>query len=275
MVFVTKIDGSRRPFEREKVMRTCLRLHASRETAEAVADKVESKLYDGVSTKEILRMIYRYLAEYRPQVKHEVDLRKAICLLRPKPDFEQYIVRLLTALGYNVLGPQIVRGRCVEHEIDAIAMKNNETIYVEVKHHLWPHTYTGLDIFLQSKATFEDLVGGYQVGYNKVPFNRPMVVCNTKLSDHAKRYSSCAQIDHICWKSPQDNSLEELVEDHRLYPTTLMKTLDSKSQARLGDAGVLLLQELVNSDPLTLSHKTKIPIDKIKRLSQRAREILK
>ena len=275
MGLVTKIDGSRRPFERENVIRTCMRLRASREIAEAVADKVESKLYDGISTKEILRMIYRYLAEHRPQVKHEVDLRKAICLLRSKPDFEQYIVRLLTALGYNVLGPQIVRGRCVEHEIDAIAMKNNEAIYVEVKHHLWPHTYTGLDIFLQARATFEDLAGGYQLGYNKVPFNRPMVVCNTKLSDHAKRYSNCAQVDHICWKSPQDNSLEKLIEDYRLYPITLMKTLDSKSQARLGDAGVLLLQELVASDPLTLSHKTKIPKNKIEKFTRGAQEIIK
>jgi len=275
MVFVTKVDGTRRPFERDKVVRTCLRLHATREVAELVVDKIESKVYDGIPTREIMRMIYRYMTEHRPQVKYEVDLRKAICLLRPKPDFEQYVVRLLAACGYNVLGPQIVKGRCVEHEIDGIARKGNETTYVEVKHHRWPHTYTGLDIFLQARATFEDLIGGYQMGYNQTPFNKPMVICNTKLSDHAKRYAYCAQIDHICWKSPPEKSLEKLIEEKRLYPVTIMKTLDVRTQARLGDAGILLLQELIGSDTATLSQKTNIPKEKIKKLIQRASEITK
>lgn len=275
MVFVTKVDGTRQLFEREKVVRTCLRLHCTREDAERVADRIESKLYDGITTREILRMIYRYSVECRPQVKYEVDLRKAISLLRPKPDFEQYVIKLLTEYGYNVSGPQIVRGRCVEHEIDAIARKGDETIYVEVKHHLWPHTYTGMGIFLEARATFEDLAGGYETGYNQIPFNKAMVVCNTKLSDHARRYANCAGIDHICWKSPKDNSLEKLIEDKRLYPVTIMKTLDSRTQAKLGDAGILLLQELIGSDAVALSLKTKIPKDKIKKLIQRAVEIAK
>lgn len=275
MVSVTKIDGTKQPFDREKVIRTCLRLHATREIAEKVTRKVESRLYEDISTKQILEMIYRHMAEDRPQVKHEIDLRKAMCLLRPKPDFEQYVVRLLSALGYKVQGPQIVRGRCVEHEIDGIASRENETTYVEVKHHRWPHTYTGLDIFLQSRATFEDLVHGFQMGYNHIPFNKPMVICNTKLSDHAKRYASCAQIDHICWKSPQQNSLEQLIQEKELYPVTIMKALDSRTQAKLGDAGILLIQELTDSDPTMLSEKTRIPRDKIKKLVDRAFETTK
>ena len=119
MVSVTKVNGELQPFDREKVIRTCLRLRCSRENAENVANRIQSKLYEGITTREILRMIYRYSAERRPQVRYEVDLRKAISLLRSKPDFEQFIARLLSEYGYNVTGPQIVRGRCVEHEIDA------------------------------------------------------------------------------------------------------------------------------------------------------------
>jgi hypothetical protein len=274
-VFVTKFDGTRQSYEREKVIRTCIKLHATKELAENAADKVESRLYNGIPTREILRMIYRYLAEDRPQTKYELDLRHAICLLRSKPDFEQYVSRLLATCGYNVVGPQIIRGRCVEHEIDDVARKDNETVYVEVKHHSFPHTFTGLDIFLQARATFEDLVNGYEAGYNKIPFNKPMVICNTKLSDHAKRYASCAQIDHISWQSPQENSLEKLIEEKQLYPVTVMKALDSETQAKLGDAGIILLQELIESDPAKLSEMTKIPKDKIKKLIQRAAEIAK
>lgn len=275
MVSVTKVNGELQPFDREKVIRTCLRFQCSREHAENVADRIQSRLYDGIATPEILRMIYRYSAECRPQVKYEVDLRKAISLLRSKPDFEQFIVKLLSEYGYNVTGPQIVRGRCVEHEIDAAAGKNGEAVYVEVKHHIWPHTYTGKDIFLQARATLEDLVNGYESGFNRIRFKKAMVICNTKLSDHAIRYANCAQIDYICWQSPKDNSMEKLVEDKQLYPITILKALDRRTQARFGDAGIVLLRELLDSDVEELSVRTKVSRDKIRKLVKRTQEITK
>ena len=275
MVSVTKVNGELQHFDREKVIRTCLRLRCSREYAENVADRIQSKLYEGITTREILRMIYRYSAERRPQVRYEVDLRKAISLLRSKPDFEQFIARLLSEYGYNVTGPQIVRGRCVEHEIDAAAGIDGGVVYVEVKHHVWPHTYTGKDIFLQAQATLEDLVNGYESGFNKVRFNKAMVICNTKLSDHAIRYADCAQIEYICWKSPKDNSLEKLVEDKRLYPITVLKTLDSRTEARFGDAGIVLLSELLHLDVEELSVRTKASKDKIRKLVKSAQDITK
>ena len=60
-VFVTKADGSRQLFDREKVVRTCLRNGASRNIAEEIAGKIEAKLYDGIETKKILGMIFRLL----------------------------------------------------------------------------------------------------------------------------------------------------------------------------------------------------------------------
>ena len=275
MVSVTKVNGELQHFDREKVIRTCLRLQCSREYADNVADRIQSKLYEGITTREILRMIYRYSAERRPQVRYEVDLRKAISLLRSKPDFEQFIARLLSEYGYNVTGPQIVRGRCVEHEIDAAAGIDGGIVYVEVKHHIWPHTYNGKDIFLQAQATLEDLVNGYESGFNKIRFNKAMVICNTKLSDHAIRYADCAQIEYICWKSPKDNSLEKLVEDKRLYPITVLKTLDSRTEARFGDAGIVLLSELLHLDVEELSVRTKVSKDKIRKLVKRAQDITK
>ncbi len=275
MVFVTEVRGITEEHDHSKVVQTCLRLHSTREMAEKLADRIEAKLYDSISTEEILRMIYSYLAENRPQVKYEVDLRKAISLLRSKPDFEIYVRKLLSEHGYKVEGPLIVRGRCVEHEIDTIATKNGETTYVEVKHHLWPNRYTGLDIFLEANSTFEDLVSGNKIDLNKILFNKALVVCNTKLSDHARRYADCAQIMYIAWKSPPAASLERMIEEKRLYPITLIRTLDSKTEAKLADAGVLLLRELLNSDLKELSGTTGIFRDRLEKLVQRAAEITK
>ena len=49
-VYVTKADGARQLFDREKVVRTCLRMGASRRIADEVAEKVERSLYDGITT---------------------------------------------------------------------------------------------------------------------------------------------------------------------------------------------------------------------------------
>jgi hypothetical protein len=274
MVYVSKVDGRRERFDRGKVIATCVRLNAARDIAESVAAKVESNLYDGIPTREIIGMIYRYLAEDRPEVRLQFDLRKAISLLRSKPDFEQYVRRLLSECGYEVVGPQIVRGRCVEHEVDAIATMNNETTYVEVKHHVWPHTYTGLDLFLQAQAAFEDLAKGYEIGANQYPFRKAMMVCNTKLSDHARAYADCAPLSHIAWKSPPGKSLEELVKQKKLYPITMDRTLDARTEERLADAGVLLLQELVEAQVKELSKRTRMKPDKVSKLASRARRIV-
>ena len=110
-------------------------MHADREAAEAIADKIESRAYDGIPTQKILQMIFRYLKKHRPAVRHQIDLRMAISLLRPKPDFERFVQMLLEEHGYAVTSNRIIRGKCVEHEIDAIARKGGETYLVEIKHH--------------------------------------------------------------------------------------------------------------------------------------------
>ena len=275
MIFVTKFDGRREPFRKEKVVRTCLRMHASPVQARSVADKVESKLYEGIRTNEILRMIFRYMKEYRPEIKHEIDLKEAISLLRPKPDFEQFVRLLLDAYGYQVEDAQLVNGKCVEHEIDGIARKGDETIYVEVKHHFNHHVYTGVGVFLEAHATFEDLTDGYKLKNNSINFTKAMIVCNTKFSDHAKKYAECMGINYIGWKAPEEKGLERMMEEKKLYPITFLKDLDRRTESKLGDAGIVLLRQLVEANLEKLHERTKISKNILKNLVRKAGEILK
>ena len=55
-IYVIKADGSRQLFDKEKVVKTCLRMGANRKIAEDVAQSVEGSLYDGISTEKILSM---------------------------------------------------------------------------------------------------------------------------------------------------------------------------------------------------------------------------
>jgi hypothetical protein len=84
-VFVTKADGSKQLFDGEKVVATCLRLGASRKIAVGVAEKVENRLYDGIPTSEILRMTFRLLRKYQPEIRHLLDLRRGLSFMGSKP----------------------------------------------------------------------------------------------------------------------------------------------------------------------------------------------
>jgi HJR/Mrr/RecB family endonuclease len=275
MTFVTKFDGRKQPFDKSKIIRTCLRMHASFEQAKEIADKIESKAYDGIPTKKILQMIFTYLKKYRPEIEHEIDLKEAIASLKPKPDFEKFVQLLLQEFGYKVIPNQIVAGKCVEHEIDAIAEKDEEKIFVEIKHHLNPHTYTGVDICLETFARLLDLKEGFEAGLNKINFTKALIICNTKFSEHAKKYAEAKGIQLIGWREPEEKGLERMIEEKKLYPITFLKILDKESQEKLVNSGIVLLKQLMEQEPKELSRKTKIPISKIKTFLNSAKKIFK
>jgi len=273
-IWVTKADGTRQLFEKQKVIATCLRMRTSRDVAELIADQVEERIYDGIPTHRILQMVFTYLPRHHPAFSHRIDLRKAISLLRPQPDWEHYVQLLLHELGYTVTTNQIVRGWCVEHEIDAVARKGDDTVLVEIKHHYKYHTLTDLDVCRVMRATFEDLTEGFDRGFNPIHFNKTLIVCNTKFSTHAQQYAQCRGIDHIGWKAPTEHGLDQIIEEKQFHPITLIKGLDRTTHTKLGDQGVILLRQLREGIPRELAKKTGVKTNKLENLAHIATEIL-
>lgn len=273
-MFVTKADGRKELFDREKVVRTCLRMGATGQVAETIAKKIEMSLYDSIETRKILQMIFRQLSRHEPAVKHKIDLRKALSLMKSKPDFEFFIQALLSEHGYEVTPNQIVNGKCVEHEVDAIARKDDLTYIVEVKHHLNYHILTGLDATRIMRAVFEDITEGFELGLNSLKIDEAMIVCNTKFSEHAKRYAECRGIKHIGWNSPPDLNLRTMIAEKRLYPITYLKGLTITTTERLTQAGIILLKQLTAKNPRELRRETKLPKETLDVIIKRARMIV-
>ena len=247
---------------------------ASQETAEAIADEIESKLYNGISTRRILQMIYSRLKKHKPVMKLQIDLRRSLSLLRSAPDFERFIQLLLREHGYEVTPNQIIRGRCVEHEVDAVARKNGRTCIVEVKHHYRYHTPTSLDVSRISRAVYEDLTEGHELGLNSLKVDYAMIVCNTKLSDHAKRYADCRGIRHLGWNTPKNLDLQTMILQKKLYPVTLLKGLNTEIRNNLAVNGVLLLKQLAYKNLAELRRQTGMSNEKLGSLIDNARAIL-
>ena len=274
MVYVTKFDGRLQPFDRGKVARTCVRMGADSAFAAQVADRIEAEAYEGIPTKKIMQMIFAHLRRRMPEMKHRIDLRTAIAMLRPKPDFELFVAAILRAYGYKVKSNQFLQGRCIEHEIDAIAEDGKDVFYVEVKHHFNAHTYTGLDVFLQARAAFEDLTDGYKAGTHKTDFTKAMLVTNAKMSEHALRYADCRGIRYLSWEAPRGRSLGEVIDKNKLYPVTLIRGLDSGTQAKLGDAGIVMLRQLVEMPEAEILRAAHVQKQALRELRHAAAELL-
>lgn len=274
VVFVTKADGTRQRFDREKVVRTCLSLGATRRVAEAIAEKIETSAHDGIESRKILQMIFRQLGSYHPSVKQHIDLRKALSLMKSKPDFERFIQAVLREQGYEVVPNQIIRGKCVNHEVDAVARKDAVTYIVEVKHHVNYHALTGLDISRIARAVFEDVTEGAKLGLNDFTIDRAMIVCNTKFSEQAELYARCRGIRQIGWNSPPDCNLRGMITDKKLYPVTYLKGLTAATRGKLASAGIVLLQQLTARDPKVLRRTTGLSQSTLDSLVEGAMAIL-
>jgi Holliday junction resolvase len=272
-MYVVKASGETEKFDPQKIRRTCLKAGASEELADKIAREVEKKSYDGISTKEIFHMALNLLKKEKPIVATKYDLKGSIFRLGPAGfTFEHLVGEIFKELGYNTKVHSIIRGACVSHEIDIIANKDDNNYMIECKYHNIPGIYTGLREALYTYARFLDLQDGFKKGLCR-KFNQPWLVCNTKFSEDAIQYSNCKDMRIIGWNYPENQGLEYLIEKDKLYPITMLKDLDSDSLDKLSNANLVLVKDLVRIGIKELSEATKISKNKLKILSNEAREI--
>ena len=274
MIHVRKADGRLEPYDRSKVLRTLLHLGFDRSKAEQLEKAVSEKVYDGMPTSEILSLIYELAREFRPEIAHLRDIREAISAMRPKPDFEEYARMVLRAAGYLVEPGRVLEGRCVSHEIDGIAFREDEAYVVEVKHHVNHHAYTGLGTVLELWAALEDLKEGFRLGLHPYHFTSAILVCNTKISLHAERYARCKRIMYMGWRYPRAFALSDIVSEKKLYPITMLKTLPQAVIEKLGDRGVVTLDQLRKMESEDLAKLIGVSIDEAGRIKSLAEKLV-
>jgi len=268
---VTKADGSKQLFDEEKIVRTCLRMGASRKDAVQIAKQVERRLYEGISTRKILQMVYSLMRKQKPAIKHLFDLKYGISLMVPKPEFEAFVRILLVQSGFKVESNMILRGLCGEHEADAIATRDGLTHFVEVKHHSSYHALTGLDESRIARAILEDVTEGYSHGLTSIKIDRAMIVTNTRYSEHAMKYGRCRDILQVGWSSPEFFGLREMVEKHRMYPLSCLRGISATVRLRLVEAGIVVIKQLLEQDLRYIERKTELPRETLLSILEKAR----
>ena len=267
-VIITKANGQKAEFDPRKVEITCIRAGADPILAKRISRQIHSRAHYGMSTKEIYRMVLKYLSDNAtPAIKHRYRLKESIMKLGPAGfSFESYVGQILRYFGYKIKSTGAkMQGRCVIHEVDlALESENGKKWLVECKYHNFPGRYTGLKESLYTHARFLDLAE---------KFDNEMLVCNTKISPEAVTYATCIGQRILSWRFPQNMGLETMIEQKKLYPVTILGP-SKKELYLLSENNIMIAKDLLDIDLYDLAQKTKIPIKRLVFLQRLTNQII-
>ncbi len=269
-VWVLKASGERVPYNRKKLLKSCKRSGASTSACKEAIDKVERVLRDGMSTQEILKTVLGSLNKVSPAYASRYDLKGAIMRLGPAGfHFEKLTAELLTKHGYTTETNLQLRGKCVTHEIDILARKNNIFSLIECKFHQSPGIYTGLKETMYTWARLFDINEGAKSG----KIEKAWLVSNTKFSDAAIEYATCRGVELTGWSYPKGMSYQDLLEEKELFPITAIK-MDEPSLSAFAREGLMFVRDLVENPEESLSQRTGLSRNKIARYVELANRVL-
>lgn len=202
-------------------------------------------------------------------------LKRAIMELGPNGHpFEKLVSELLKSDGFAVKVGEIARGKCVSHEIDVVAEKDNRHIMVECKFHNENGIKSDVKIALYVQARFEDVQRQWesQPGHGD-KFHEVWLVTNTELTKDAIQYASCVGMKVIGWNYPSTGGLRELIEEAGLYPLTCLVSISGPNKRLLLDRGLVLCKELLENRGIM--EELKMSEDEINKIEQEINNLCK
>jgi len=246
---VTKASGIKQLFSIKRLIKSLRKSGATRETALQIAKEVSKDLYEGISTKKIYRLAFNKLKSNAGHLAARYHLKAGILELGPSGfPFERFVAALLSEQGYSVLVGEIVKGKCVNHEIDVIAEKGNQHFMIECKFHNLKGTVSDVKIPLYIQSRFKDVESSWvNIPGHSAKFHQGWVVNNTRFTHDAINYGKCAGLNLISWDYPKNNGLKDIIDDLGLYPLTCLTSLTRIEKQKLLDMKVVLCKELCNN----------------------------
>jgi Holliday junction resolvase-like predicted endonuclease len=245
MVNIMKANGQREPFSEKKLRHSIQRAGIPAALQQQVVDRVEAQLHEDITSAEIYRTIIAYLGTSEdPYSKTKYTLKEAIMLLGPSGyPFEDYFAHILESRGYDVKTRQIMKGRCITHEVDVLARKNGKTSMVEAKFHNSIGARTDVHVAMYTKSRFEDIKIRYSL-------DEAIIITNTKVTTDAIAYAECVGMKIFGWDYPNEGSLRDVIEEYRLFPITSLTTITPAQKNKLIQNHVVLCKSIYNNNYL-------------------------
>ena len=266
-VLIYKADGRKVQFNEKKILNTCIRAGASKKTAKRILKKVKLKIHRNTTSYDVYKKVLNVISQEKDlkALHQRYQLKNAIMRMGPAGfAFENYVASLLEYYDLQATGIRSkIKGKCATHEIDVIGMREDSKLLIECKYHSKHGVYTGLKESLYTHARFLDM---------QPRFSGEIIFCNTKVSNHAKKYAKCIRQQIFSWRYPANNSLEKIIEKYNLYPITILNL--SQNELRIfSESNMMIAKDLLRYDDTKIARMTGISKKRIKNMQRLAEQI--
>ncbi len=269
-VVVRKANGEREPFYPDKLYQSLVRSGADTQLADQITTRIADRVRDGDATRDIYRQAFASLRKVERPMAARYSVKHALLELGPSGyPFEDYLAEIFRVLGYNTTTRVMVRGRCVEHELDLIGVRGTERFGAEAKYHNNAGLKSDIKVALYVQARFEDIAAGNTAH----PYTVRRLITNTKFTEQVELYAACIGIELISWDYPDRGNLRELIETTGVHPISCVTTLSTTHKRRLMEQGVVLCRQL-RANPGVLAalglpeRTTSLVLEEVGRLCQ-------
>lgn len=252
---IIKYSGKKVKFSIPKLYASLKRTGAEDAILNEVIDKVRDELYQGISTKEIYNRAFALLKKKKSHFASKYKLKKAIYELGPTGfPFERFVAAVLKYDGYEIEVGKILDGKCVTHEIDVFATKNNKTTVVECKFHSEQGFNCNVKVPLYINSRYLDVKAHWYLSINKQQkLTEGWVVTNTRFTEDAIKFGNCCGLYLLSWDYPKNNGLKDRIDRLGLYPITVSTLLTKKEKQFLLNRNIVLCREIIK-DAFFLDH---------------------
>ena len=275
---IIKSAGNREKFNKDKLCGSLEKAGAPADLAEKVCDLTEKNISPGESTAKIFRTALDYLVKEDLNLAASYGLRRAIGEFGPAGFlFEQYVEIILQTYGYETKRNVMMRGACVEHEVDVSAKKDGAHYIVEAKYRNEPGIKTHIDVVMYGDARMADIARFEEsAGREKdIQSHKLWLFTNTKFTEKAIAYAECRGIRLTGWNYPADKSLENLILDKKIYPLTVLPSIGRFSLERFAEKGLLLAQDLLPYSARDFSREFGLSAKDAEKISAEISRLLK
>ena len=254
-ITIVKASGEVVEFSTDKLKKSLKRTGADDAVVKHILQTVQEELYDGITTKEIYNRAFALLKQKKNVLASKYKLKKAIYELGPTGfPFEHFIGTILKYSGYKVAVGEIIQGECVQHEVDILAHKNNETTVIECKFHGEQGLVCDVKVPLYIHSRYHDVRNHWNTfKKHETTLTQGWVVTNTRFTKDATQYGNCAGLYLLSWDYPSENSLKDIIDRLGLYPITVSTLLTKREKQFLLNRDVVLCRELIK-DNFYLDH---------------------
>ncbi|KND50186.1 MAG: hypothetical protein AB198_01875 [Parcubacteria bacterium C7867-003] len=272
-IYVVKADGTKELFDVEKLERSLKKAGATSRVVADIIDHTKAHLTNEITTHDLYKHAFELLHKEDKPIALKYSLKRAIMELGPSGfPFEDFVAEIFRQKGYDAETGKIVRGFCVEHEVDVVAWNNEKLIMVEAKFHNELGIKSDLKIALYVKARFDDLRKmTFKYGKER-QLDEGWLVTNTKFTSTAIEYGSCqGGLRMIGWNYPPVGNLHDMILESKLHPLTCLLSLNGREKKELLSKGVVLCKTILLNPDLLLplgfnSSKTQKVIEEIESL---------